>query len=75
MIFKLVATTSVNCSVAVTEALSVTLTVKVNVPLLVGLPVSAPVVAFKVKPAGNAPEITCHRKLGPVPPAAIKVNV
>ena len=34
---------------------STTLAVKLNVPAVVGVPVMAPVVAFKVRPAGRLP--------------------
>jgi hypothetical protein len=37
---------------------SVTFKVKVYVPALVGAPVIAPVLVFKVKPGGRAPDAT-----------------
>jgi hypothetical protein len=39
------------------EPESVTLTVKLKVPVAVGLPEIVPVVAARVKPPGNAPEV------------------
>lgn len=46
-------TVKVNACVAVCFLASVTFIAILNVPAFVGLPVTAPVVAFNVKPAGN----------------------
>jgi hypothetical protein len=40
--------------------LSVTVAVKVVVPLVVGMPVTAPVDAVRVSPAGSLPEVIDH---------------
>ena len=53
-------TVKLNALVAVAAALSVTCAVKLDVPTVVGVPVSAPVAAFNIKPAGNAPAVTVH---------------
>ena len=42
---------------AVVGAESVTLAVKGSEPTLVGVPVTAPLAAFRVKPAGSVPEV------------------
>ncbi len=39
---------------------SVTLAVKFDVPDAVGVPVIAPVLVFKLKPAGRLPVLTLH---------------
>ena len=46
------------CAVGVVE--SVTCTVKLEVAEAVGVPESVPVEAFKLRPAGNDPELTDH---------------
>ena len=46
----------------------VALTAKLNVPLAVGVPEIAPVVSFKLKPAGSAPLATAQ-VIGVVPVA------
>ena len=46
----------------------VALTVKLNVPIVVGVPVIAPVVSFKLRPAGNVPLAIDH-VIGVVPVA------
>jgi len=47
----------------------VALTVKLKVPAVVGVPVSAPVAAFKLNPAGKLPADISH-DIGAVPVAA-----
>ena len=47
----------------------VALTVKSNDPIAVGIPVIAPVVSFKIRPAGNLPLPIAH-VIGVVPVAA-----
>jgi hypothetical protein len=48
--------------------LFVALTVKLNVPAVVGVPVIAPVLEFKLKPAGRLPTVIDH-VIGAVPVA------
>ncbi len=55
---KVCATLSVNCFVAVTDALSVTWTVNLKLPALEGGPVIAPVDELSVKPVGSDPMLT-----------------
>ena len=49
-------------------ALFVALTVKLNVPAVVGVPVIAPLIPFKLKPAGRLPLAILH-VIGVVPVA------
>jgi len=51
---------------------SFTCAVMVKVALAVGVPLSAPVAAFSVTPAGNAPEVIDH-VYGVMPPVAASV--
>lgn len=60
VIAKVVATTMLNCFVAVCAVgvdESVAFTVNVNVPAAVGVPVMAPLVAPMESPAGSAPAL------------------
>ena len=61
------ATTMVQVWVSVLPFESTTLDVKVKVPAAVGVPEIAPVVAFSVRPAGNAPELI-EKVYGATPP-------
>jgi len=54
------------------EEESVTCTVKLDEPALVGVPLIVPP-TLKLRPAGNAPEVTVH-EYGVVPPVAARVN-
>jgi hypothetical protein len=54
------------------EEESVTWTVKLDWPALVGVPLIVPFL-LKLRPAGNAPEVTVH-EYGVVPPAAVSVD-
>ena len=58
--------------VAVAAMESVTRTVKVETAAMVGVPVMAPVLAFRVRPAGSEPVTTDHVR-GAVPPLAASV--
>jgi hypothetical protein len=51
------------------EEESVTCTVKLEGPALVGVPLIVPPL-LKLRPAGNAPEVTVH-EYGVVPPVAV----
>jgi len=53
---------------------SVTITVKVKVPWVEGFPEITPVVAFRVRPGGRAPELMENVR-GAVPPEVIMVAV
>jgi hypothetical protein len=62
---------SVIASVAVAGVLSVTFTVKLKVPEAPGVPpIALPV---SVKPFGSDPDVIDQVKVGPVPPASVKV--
>jgi len=65
-------TVTVRVWLAVMPVASVTW--KVSDPLLtpVGVPVIAPVLLFKLNPAGNVPEVMVHL-YGPVPPDTLNV--
>ena len=64
---------SVNGSAAVTRLLSCTWMVKLAlVVAVVGVPLTAPVAAVSVTPAGKLPEVT-DQVYTPVPPMAVKV--
>jgi hypothetical protein len=59
------------CAVGV--VLSTTLTVNAYVlPAVVGVPLTAPVVVFKLKPPGNAPELIEY-VYGVVPPLPVQL--
>lgn len=49
-----------------------TCTVKLDVPAVVGVPVIAPLVAFKLKPAGKVP-VVIFQLYGAIPPVAVNV--
>jgi hypothetical protein len=53
------------------EEESVTCTVKLDWPVLVGVPLMVPPL-LKLRPAGNAPDVTVH-EYGVVPPEAVSV--
>ena len=53
--------------VAILPWLSFTCTVKLKLPVAVGLPVITPIVGFKVKPFGRAPDIIDQVKEGTPP--------
>jgi hypothetical protein len=59
-------------AVAALELTSVTLTVKLLVPLLDGVPVMAPLLAFKLRPAGRLPTVMDH-VYGVTPPLAARL--